>query len=149
MKITENQFKKEKIETRWEDKGRPRSTQVDQLVALFSSIVMSYFLVGLEPCYPVCHLLQFLFFSSCPPPSRRSLGRAFCHFSCRPLHLHSFGHHPRWMCGTTNSSDPQPRATSPWTVRLLPGYSGRHPRLFYCSGQQGGLTYKHQGCNFR
>ena len=55
MTITENQREEEKNERKREDKGRPRSNQLQQLVVLdTSSMVMFYFLVGLVAPFPCC-----------------------------------------------------------------------------------------------
>ena len=137
MKITEDRAKKEK-----ENKGTSRSHQLQQqLVGGTSSIIGTFHLiVGLVvPCYPVC-AASLLYIR--PPRFPFS-------FPCGPPSPHPLGHHPRRMRRAVNSSVPHPRATSPWTVRLLQGLPDTTSPLFCCSGPLRGLNSKRQGEVFR
>ena len=107
-------------------------------------------LVGLVPCYPVCHFLPIFVHRSfpsippAPPPYPHSLGRIFCHPSCPPL----------------NDTHGGGAALPPQLVLILE--SPHHewigcfedppvpiPRICCCGGPQRGLNSKHQGGKFR
>ena len=107
-----------------------------------SSIFMFYLMIGLVPRRSVCHLLATFVHRSfpctppAPPPSPHALVRVLCHSSCCPPRPYSLGHDPRRIRGSTILAQPQPRATSPRTVRLLQRPSGINTLHFSVTGKR-------------
>ena len=102
------------------------------------------------PSYPVFHLLpHFVHRDSsstppAPPPSRIPFGGVSSHSSCCTPSIHFLGRHPRRMRGAANSAVPHPKATSPWSVRLLRGPPVPLLYFLFCSGPQPALNSNQQ-----
>ena len=145
MKITENQAQKKA--NKRTNKGRKTTFEPAAPVGGTSSIGMLYFLVGLVPCYLVCHLLPtfvhrgFPSTPPVPPPTRIPLvgfpstppvappspiPLRTTHGGCAALCLILVPpHHEPLGCF---EDSPVPL-----------------PRLFFCGGPQRGLDSNHQG----